>query len=96
MAKQFFVYVMASRRNGTLYVGVTSNLAQRVWHHKEGVVEGFTKKYGVKMLVHCQLYPYRLRPKAVIPAKAGIQCFFNYLKAMAPRLRGGDDLSKLS
>ncbi len=52
VAKQFFVYIMASRRNGTLYIGVTSNLVQRVWHHKQDVVEGFTRKYGVKMLVY--------------------------------------------
>jgi putative endonuclease len=45
------VYILASQQNGTLYVGVTSNLAQRVWQHKEGVVEGFTKKYGIKRLV---------------------------------------------
>jgi putative endonuclease len=42
---------MANRRNGTLYVGVTSNLVQRAWQHREGVVEGFTKRYGCKLLV---------------------------------------------
>ena len=47
---------MASRRNGTLYIGVTSNLVQRVWHHKQDVVEGFTRKYGVKMLVYFELH----------------------------------------
>ena len=45
------VYIMASRRNGTLYVGVTSDLPQRVWQHREGAVEGFTKRYGCKILV---------------------------------------------
>jgi putative endonuclease len=45
------VYILASARNGTLYVGVTSNPAQRIWRHKEGVMEGFTRKYGVKRLV---------------------------------------------
>ena len=45
------VYLLASRRNGTLYVGVTSNLVQRVWQHREGLVAGFTKEYGVKLLV---------------------------------------------
>ena len=54
--KQFFVYIMASRRNGTLYIGVTSNLVQRVWLHKQGLIEGFTKKYGVKMLVYFELH----------------------------------------
>jgi putative endonuclease len=46
-----FVYIMASRRNGTLYIGVTSNLPQRVWQHREGTADGFTKKYGCKLLV---------------------------------------------
>jgi putative endonuclease len=49
--KQPAVYIMTNKRNGTLYVGVTSNLPQRVWQHREGVVEGFTKRYGCKMLV---------------------------------------------
>ena len=49
--KAFFVYMLASERNGTLYIGVTSDLVKRVWQHKEGVVEGFTKKYGTKALV---------------------------------------------
>jgi putative endonuclease len=46
-----FVYIMASQRNGTLYIGVTSNLPGRVWQHREGTADGFTKKYGCKMLV---------------------------------------------
>ncbi len=45
------VYIMASKRNGTLYTGVTSDLSGRVWEHREGVLSGFTKRYGVKMLV---------------------------------------------
>jgi putative endonuclease len=45
------VYIMASKRNGTLYTGVTSDLSGRVWEHREGVLPGFTKRYGVKMLV---------------------------------------------
>jgi putative endonuclease len=49
--KAFCVYILASRRNGTLYVGVSSNLVQRVWQHKQGVADGFTKRYGVKRLV---------------------------------------------
>ncbi|MEQ1725490.1 MAG: GIY-YIG nuclease family protein [Sphingopyxis sp.] len=46
-----WVYIVASQRNGTLYIGVTSDLPRRVWQHKEGVADGFTKKYGCKMLV---------------------------------------------
>lgn len=49
--KRYFVYMLASKRNGTLYVGVTGNLSKRVWEHKNDLVEGFTRKYGVHMLV---------------------------------------------
>ena len=49
--KEPCVYILASQRNGTLYVGVTSDLIKRVWEHKNHVVEGFTKKYGVDQLV---------------------------------------------
>ena len=45
------VYILASQRNGTLYIGVTSDLIKRVWQHREGLADGFTKQYGVKMLV---------------------------------------------
>jgi putative endonuclease len=48
MNKQFFVYILASKRNGTLYTGITSDLVKRVWQHKNNSVEGFTKKYNVK------------------------------------------------
>ncbi len=48
----YFVYIMASRRNGTLYVGFTSDLAQRVHAHKNDLVDGFTKNYGVHTLVY--------------------------------------------
>ena len=50
------VYLLASRRNGTLYVGVTSNLTRRVWQHKTGLVEGFTKRYGVHRLVWYEVH----------------------------------------
>lgn len=50
--KQYFVYILASKRNGTLYIGVTSDLLKRVWEHKEKAVEGFTEKYGVDKLVY--------------------------------------------
>ena len=46
MSKQPAVYIPANRRNGTLYIGVTSNLQKRAWEHKNDLVEGFTKKYG--------------------------------------------------
>jgi putative endonuclease len=47
-----YVYILASKRNGTLYVGVTNDLVRRVWEHREGLTEGFTRRYGVKMLVY--------------------------------------------
>ena len=50
------VYHLASRRNGTLYVGVTSNLTRRVWQHKNGMIEGFTKRYGVHRLVWYEVH----------------------------------------
>jgi putative endonuclease len=48
---RYFVYILASKRNGTLYVGVTGNLAARVGEHRDDLLEGFTKKYGVHQLV---------------------------------------------
>jgi len=56
VAKQPAVYILASRRNGTLYIGVTSSLPKRVWEHKNDVTEGFTKRYGVHLLVWYELY----------------------------------------
>jgi len=54
--KQPCVYILASRRNGTLYVGVTSDLAKRGWQHKSDFVEGFTRKYSVHDLVYFELH----------------------------------------
>jgi putative endonuclease len=53
--KQPCVYMLASKRNGTLYIGVTSDLIKRVWEYKQDFVEGFTKKYGVHDLVWYEL-----------------------------------------
>ena len=53
--KQPAVYIMASKRNGTLYTGVTSDLVKRVYEHKNEVAEGFTSKYGCKMLVYFEV-----------------------------------------
>ena len=55
MTKHPAVYIMASKRNGTLYVGVTSDLIKRVWQHKHEQVAGFTQKYAVHHLVHYEL-----------------------------------------
>jgi putative endonuclease len=50
--KDYYVYILASKRNGTLYIGVTNDLVKRVYEHKNGLIEGFSKKYGVHMLVY--------------------------------------------
>jgi putative endonuclease len=56
MERQPCVYILASRRNGTLYTGVTRYPVQRIWQHKERLVRGFTKKYGVHLLVYIELH----------------------------------------
>ena len=56
MNKQPAVYMMASKRNGTLYIGVTSDLAKRIWEHKNDIMEGFTKRYGVHQLVWYEIH----------------------------------------
>lgn len=56
MSKLYYVYILASKRNGTLYCGVTNDLARRVWQHREGVIPGFSKKYGVKLLVYYETF----------------------------------------
>jgi len=55
--RTYYVYILTSDRNGTLYVGVTSDLSRRVWEHKEGLIPGFTAKYGVIRLVWYEEYP---------------------------------------
>ena len=56
MTRQPAVYILASRRNGTLYTGVTSDIVKRVWEHKNDLVEGFTKRYGVHQLVWFEMH----------------------------------------
>jgi len=67
--KQPCVYILASCRNGTLYVGVTSDLVQRIWQHKHNAVEGFTKRYNIHMLVwfeqHQEMQSAIAREKAI-------------------------------
>ena len=50
------VYIITNKRNGTLYTGVTSNLLRRIYEHREGLVDGFTKKYGCKILVFYEMH----------------------------------------
>lgn len=54
--KQIAVYILSSQKNGTLYTGVTSNLVQRIWQHKQHLVEGFTKKYKATHLVYFEQF----------------------------------------
>lgn len=70
MGKRYFVYILASKRNGTLYTGVTSDLVRRVWEHKEGVVGGFTKRYEVKRLVYYEVHE---NPEAAITREKRIK-----------------------
>ncbi len=81
------VYLLASKRNGTLYTGVTSNLVKRVWEHKHHVVEGFTKKYGVNMLVWYEVHETMesaiSREKAIKNWKRGWK--INIIEAMNPQ-----------
>ena len=56
MEKQFYVYILASKRNGTLYTGVTSNIIQRVWQHKNKEAKGFTAKYDIDKLVYYEVH----------------------------------------
>ncbi|MEQ1756228.1 MAG: GIY-YIG nuclease family protein [Micropepsaceae bacterium] len=56
MKRNHCVYILASGRNGTLYTGVTNDLVRRMWEHREGRIEGFTKKYNVHRLVYYEVY----------------------------------------
>ncbi len=55
-SQQFYVYILASRRNGTLYIGSTNNLVRRIYEHKEKLIPGFTKTYNVHKLVYYEEY----------------------------------------
>ncbi|HSR19254.1 MAG TPA: GIY-YIG nuclease family protein [Ignavibacteriaceae bacterium] len=55
MNEQYFIYILASKKNGTLYIGMTNNLINRTYEHKEGLIEGFAKKYNVKTLVYYEI-----------------------------------------
>ncbi len=60
MEKRFWVYIVTDKPYGTLYVGVTNDLSRRVYEHKHSVCKGFTKKYGLKLLVYAEEYPTAL------------------------------------
>ena len=54
--KQFYVYILASKKNGTLYVGVTSDIRKRIYEHREGLYDGFTKQHSIKRLVWYEVH----------------------------------------
>jgi putative endonuclease len=54
--KQYYVYIVTNKKNGTLYTGIISDLLKRIWQHKNETIEGFTKKYELKRLVHYEQY----------------------------------------
>jgi len=56
LERRGYVYIMASKPNGTLYIGVTSDLLKRAWEHREGIVDGFSKRYGCKILVWFEIH----------------------------------------
>ena len=58
MSKQYYVYILASKRNGTLYIGVTSDLRRRIYEHKNKLLPGFTSKYNVSKLVYVEAYDH--------------------------------------
>ena len=65
--RQAWLYIMANRLNGTIYVGVTNDLARRAWEHRTGAVPGFTKRYGLKRLVYAE--PHETMPSAILREK---------------------------
>ena len=70
MEKEFYVYILASKKNGTLYTGVTSNIIKRTWQHKNGLIEGFSKKYNIKNLVY---YEVHANPESAITREKQIK-----------------------
>jgi putative endonuclease len=64
MSDRFFLYILASRRNGTLYVGVTNDLTRRITEHKSKLIPGFTRQYGVDKLVYVEEYASILEARA--------------------------------
>jgi putative endonuclease len=63
MTREYHVYILASKPNGTLYIGMTNNISRRMWEHRQDLCEGFTKKYNVHQLVYCESFP---RPRDAI------------------------------
>jgi len=78
MNKQYYVYILTKGRNSTFYVGMTSNLAKRIWEHKNKIADGFTKQYNINQLVYYETFddPENMKkfvnsPSTVMPALCG-------------------------
>ena len=80
--KSFWVYILASRPRGTLYVGITSNLIRRSYEHREGIADGFTKEHNVKMLVYYEQHATAIsaiqREKNIKTLVTQVEDRFNY------------------
>ena len=92
MSREYWVYILASKPNGTLYIGMTNDLARRVWEHQQDLLEGFTKKYNVHRLVYCESFT---RPRDAIQRE---KCLKKWNRAWKIRLiesvnPGWEDLS---
>ncbi len=74
----YYVYILAKARNSTFYVGVTNDLIRRTYEHKEGLVEGFTRKYGIKILVyyeqHASIHEAISREKLINAGNEALKC----------------------
>jgi len=93
MAKRFFVYVLANRPKGVLYVGVTSDLSRRVWQHKAKAVPGFTNRYGIARLIYYEEYASILeaRERERVQKRWRRAWKFTLIESVNPRWR---DLAK--
>jgi putative endonuclease len=98
MTRRYFVYILASRYKGTLYVGVTNDLSRRIGEHKGGYVPGFTKQYGVTRLVYYEEYASLLeaRGRERVLKRWRREWKFKLIESVNPRWRDlTDDLVNL-
>jgi putative endonuclease len=91
MRRQYYVYILANQPYGTLYVGITNDLVRRAWEHRNGVVEGFTNRHGVKRLVWYEIHesPYEAITREKLIKKWHRDWKINLIQRMNP---GWEDL----
>ena len=82
-----YVYIMTNKPHGVLYVGVTNNLVRRVWEHKEGIVDGFIKRYKVTTLVFYELFE---TPREAIQREKSLKCYSREWKVNLIQEKNGD------